>query len=78
MKFCFQNLRNGREDKNGLRKTIFDFDNGNKISKIFCEIELFSFSKAKVVYLRPFLSFLPILKFSKHNFMDFGGKYVES
>ena len=40
IKFCFQNLRNGREDESELRETTFGFDNGNKIAKIFCEIEL--------------------------------------
>ena len=63
IKFCFQNLRNGREDENGRRYTTFGFDNGKKISKIFCEIWLFSSSKPNVVSLRPFLTSLQFPKF---------------
>ena len=34
--------------------------------------------KTKVVYLHPFLSFLPFLKFRKQHFMYFGHKHVET
>ena len=33
------------------------------------KLDFFSFSKLDVVYLRPFLSFLPFAKFWKQNFM---------
>ena len=36
IKFCFQNLRNGRKDKNVPRQTSFGFDNEKKFSDIFC------------------------------------------
>ena len=45
---------------------------------IFCEIDFFSFSLPKVVYLRPFLSYRPFPKFFKLNFMYFGHKHVET
>ena len=38
----------------------------------------FSLLKPKVVYLRPFLSYLPFSKFWKQNFMYFGYKHVET
>ena len=41
------------------------------------EIDLFLFLEPKVVYLRPFVSSLTFLKFSKQNFMYFGHKHVE-
>ena len=50
-----------------------------KFVDIFCEIELFfSFSISKVVYLRPFLFYLPFPKFWKQNFMYFAHKHVET
>ena len=55
IEFCIL-LKNSREDKNGPRwTTTFGFDNGRKISKIFCEIKLlFIFETISVVYLRLF------------------------
>ena len=47
IKFCFQNLRNDREDEKGRRQTTFCFDNGKKNSKIFCEIEPFFIFETK-------------------------------
>ena len=44
----------------------------------FFKIELFLFSKLKVVYLRLFLSSLLFPKFKKQNFMYFGHKHVET
>ena len=38
----------------------------------------FSFLKAKVVYLRPFLSSLPFPKFKKQKFLYFGQKHIET
>ena len=46
---------------------------GKNISENFCLP-----SKQKVVYLRPFLSSLPFLKFQKQNSMYFGHKHVET
>ena len=43
----------------------------------FAKIELLIL-KLKVVYLRPFLSYLPLPKFFKQNFMYFGHKHVET
>ena len=36
IKFCFQNLRIGRKDKNECRKTTFCLDEENKFVDIFC------------------------------------------
>ena len=36
MKFCFEYVRNFREDNNGHRQTTFGFDNETKCSYRFC------------------------------------------
>ena len=41
MTFRFQNLGNGRDDKNRGRMTIFDFDNKKKCPIYFSKIEHF-------------------------------------
>ena len=33
--FCFQNLENGNEDRNGNRQTTFGFDSETKFSDIY-------------------------------------------
>ena len=56
--FCFQNLGNGRKDKNGHTSITFGFDDKKKkISADFAKIDFFSFFKQKVVYLPSLLSF---------------------
>ena len=49
----------------------------SSVSQNILEI-IFSLSKPKVVYLRPFLSSLPFLKFLKQNLMYFRHKHVET
>ena len=41
IKFCFQNLGNGREDRNEHRETTFSFDNEKKISIDFVKLTSF-------------------------------------
>ena len=76
-KFMY-NLRNGREDKNARRWTTFGFDNKINFPIYFLKLNFFSILKIKIVYLRPFLSFLTFPKLWKQNFMHFGHKYVET
>ena len=44
----------------------------------FVKLKFASFLKPKVVYLRPFSSYVTILKFWKQNFMYFGHKHLEN
>ena len=78
MKFFFRNLRNIREDNTEHKYTTFGFDNEKNVPMYFAKIELFSISKLKLMYLRPFLSSLRFPKFWKQNFMYFGHKHVET
>ena len=58
IKFCFYNLEHVGENKNRRRWTSFGFNNDKKIPIYFVKLHFFSFSKPRVVYLRPFLSSL--------------------
>ena len=56
---------------------ISKLENTSILAKYFRN-DFFSLSKPKVVYLRPFLSFLLFLKFRKQRFIYFGQKHVET
>ena len=54
------------------------FDNENQFFLyILLKLNFFSIWKPKVVYLHPFVSFLPFPKFLKENFMYFSHKHVK-
>ena len=56
IKFCFQNIRNVREDKNGRRWITFGFNDEKKMWDFLLKLNFFS-------YLRPSSSSLPFPKF---------------
>ena len=74
IKFYFQNWGNVKKDKNGRRWTTFGFNNKKNVRIDFAWIELFS--KLKIVYVCPFLSFPLFPKFWKLNFMWFDSLFL--
>ena len=78
MKFCFQNLENGREDKNECRWTTFGDENEESsilvksIGNFFFIIKTKNNLSASVLYSQHFF------KFWKQNCMYCGHKRVET
>ena len=65
--FCFLNLKILEKIKADVDRLLLVLIVKKKFPIYFAEIYLFSISKPKVAYLRPFLSSLPFHKFRKEN-----------
>ena len=66
--FRFQNLRNGREDKNGRRSTTFGLDNKKQFPIYFPKIELFFIFETKSSLSTPIFIFSTIPQSLKTKF----------
>ena len=78
VEFWFQNLGNGRKEKNRLRQITFGLINRKKFNSSKIYGEHFFIIKTKSSLTTSAFIFATISQIKKKNFMYFGHKYLES